>query len=299
MARHHATTGITRIGYEPPGGYRLDVEIFKLSELRRRIIAAQLYAPHRVEFHVLLYVTEGRCTHMVDFASLPCKPGTLLALSPGQVLRFEADMSHWDGWILMFRPEFLQGQPSTTELRELESFHQLVDLPLYQTLSADQQEVVKDILDRMAADTKLQADHRAVQSLLRHQLLALIARLHLIQASSARPSGQASISLQRFKRYRLMVEQHLRRLHRVGDYAKLIGCSQKSLHRATVEVAGVSAKAYLSQRIALEAKRLLVHTVWSIAVVAEELGFDEATNFVKFFRRETGQVPGGFRREHA
>ena len=295
---HHATTGITRIGYEPPGDYRLDVEIFTLSELRRRIITAQLYAPHRVEFHVLLYVTEGYCTHMVDFVSVPCKPGVLLALSPGQVLRFDADMGHWEGWVLMFRPEFLQGHLATIKLHELEGFHQLVDLPLYQTLKRNQQDVVKDILDRMAADTTLQAEHRTVQSLLRYQLLALIARLHLIQEGSARPSGQASVSLQRFKRYRLMVEQHLRRLHRVADYAKLIGCSQKSLHRAAIEVAGVSAKTYLSQRIALEAQRLLVHTAWPIAVVAEELGFDEATNFVKFFRRETGQVPGRFRRDH-
>jgi len=299
MGKHHEKTGITRIGYEPPGGYGLDVEICKLSELRRRITSAHLYVPHRVEFHVMFYMTKGRCTHMVDFESLPCKPGTLLVLSPGQVLRFDADLTHWDGWLLMFRPEFLQGQPSATELRNLESFHQLADLPMHQTISANQQEVVKAVLARMAADAKLQAERRALQSLLRHQLLALIVRLYLIQASPGRASQHASVSLQRFKDYRLVVEQQLHRLHRVADYAKLIGCSQKSLHRATVEVAGVSAKAYLSQRIALEAKRLLVHTVWPVAVVAEELGFDEATNFVKFFRRETGQVPGEFRRQHA
>jgi len=299
MGKHHETTDIARIGYEPPGGYGLDVEIFKLSELRRRIAEARLYVPHRVEFHVLFYMTKGRCMHMVDFESLPCKPGTLMVLSPGQVLRFDADSTHWDGWLLMFRPEFLQGQPLTTELRDLESFHQLVDLPMHRTLSANQQKVVKGILDRMAADTKLQADSKTVQPLLRYQLLALIVRLHLIQASHGQASQHTSVSLQRFKRYRLVVEEQLHRLHRVTDYAKLIGCSHKSLHRATVEVAGVSAKTYLSQRIALEAKRLLVHTAQPVAVVAEELGFDEATNFVKFFRRETGQAPGRFRRQHA
>ena len=299
MSKHHATSDIARIGYEPPGGYGLDVEMFKLSELRRRIAALHLCVPHRVEFYVLLYMTNGRCTHMVDFESLSCQPGTLLILSPGQVLRFDADSASWDGWLLIFRPEFLQGQSSTTELRNLESVHQLGDLSLHRTLSVNQQKVVKSILDRMADDTKLQADSRVVQSLLRHQLLALIVRLHLIEANPGVASRHASVSLQRFKHYRLVVEQQLSRLHRVADYAKLIGCSQKSLHRATLEVAGVSAKDYLSQRIALEAKRLLVHTASPIAVVADELGFDEATNFVKFFRRETGYTPGGFRKQHA
>jgi AraC-like DNA-binding protein len=32
-----------------------------------------------------------------------------------------------------------------------------------------------------------------------------------------------------------------------------------------------------------------------VAAVGDQLGFDEATNFVKFFRRETGLTPGAFR----
>jgi AraC-like DNA-binding protein len=50
--------------------------------------------------------------------------------------------------------------------------------------------------------------------------------------------------------------------------------------------------------VALEAKRLLVHTALPIAVIANRLGFDEPTNFVKFFRREVRQSPGAFRGEH-
>lgn len=59
--------------------------------------------------------------------------------------------------------------------------------------------------------------------------------------------------------------------------------------------AGVPAKAFLSLRIALEAKRLLAHTAESVGALAGQLGFDEPTNFVKFFRREAGCTPGEFR----
>lgn len=32
-----------------------------------------------------------------------------------------------------------------------------------------------------------------------------------------------------------------------------------------------------------------------VAAIGDELGFDGATDFVKFFRRETGFAPGAFR----
>ncbi len=46
----------------------------------------------------------------------------------------------------------------------------------------------------------------------------------------------------------------------------------------------------------LEAKRLLVHTEMPISAIAQRLGFDEATNFTKFFRSIEGCTPGDFRR---
>ncbi len=61
----------------------------------------------------------------------------------------------------------------------------------------------------------------------------------------------------------------------------------------------MSAKALLVGRIVLEAKRLLAHSAAPVAAIAADLGFEEATNFVKFFRRETGLTPGLFRERQA
>lgn len=84
----------------------------------------------------------------------------------------------------------------------------------------------------------------------------------------------------------------------MANYARLLACSEKSLGRATQEFAGVSAKSFLSQRIALEPMRLLVHTDETIAEIPDMRGFDEATNFVKYFRREAGHAPREFRDQH-
>jgi AraC-like DNA-binding protein len=290
---------IIRVRYDAPASYELDLEIFPLSEFRRRVSVEHLRKPQRVDFHVLLYVTEGRCTHMVDFESLACRRGTLLVLSPGQIQRFDVKSTDWEGWLVIFRPEFLPARASATVISEQDALYQLADLSVHRTLSGSEQEAVTETLERMAVDARLRTNTSALHSLLRHQLLALLVRLHLIQAKGGSATAAAPVLLRRFKRYRLAVEQELHHLHRVADYANLIGCSQKSLQRASLEVVGVSAKTFLSQRIVLEAKRLLVHTDQPMSVIADKLGFDEATNFVKFFRREAGSAPGEFRRRHS
>jgi AraC-like DNA-binding protein len=73
----------------------------------------------------------------------------------------------------------------------------------------------------------------------------------------------------------------------------------KSLTRATLDVTGLTAKTFIASRITLEAKRLLVLTALPTTVIADRIGFDEASNFVKFFRREVGCSPGEFRRKCA
>lgn len=54
----------------------------------------------------------------------------------------------------------------------------------------------------------------------------------------------------------------------------------------------------IDRRVALEAKRLLVHTDASSVAIGEQLGFTEPTNFLKFFRSRVGKTPEAFRRAH-
>ncbi len=120
-------------------------------------------------------------------------------------------------------------------------------------------------------------------------------RLHLAGPSTIEDERLAPVILQRFRRYRTTIEQEYMRWHQVAQYARHLGCSEKSLNRATFEVVGMNAKTLLMNRIILEARRLLAHTSLPVAIIGDRLGFDEATNFVKAFRRETGMMPGKFR----
>ncbi|AZS71972.1 AraC family transcriptional regulator [Streptomyces lydicus] len=85
------------------------------------------------------------------------------------------------------------------------------------------------------------------------------------------------------------------RSRRVTDYARSLGYAPRTLSRATEAAAGVGAKEFIDRRVVLEAKRLLAHGDQSAARIADRLGFADATNFSKFFQRQTGTTPIAFR----
>lgn len=165
-------------------------------------------------------------------------------------------------------------------------------------LSAATRHSVTEAFERMADDAG-RPPSRALNMLLRSQVQSLLIRLQLDCTRSAADDRVEPVALQRYRRYRLAVERNFARWHGVAPCAAArLGCSEKSLTRAALLVTERSANAVLTERLVLEAKRLLAHTLLPVATVGDQLGFAEATNFVKFFRRETGLTPGAFRAEH-
>lgn len=280
--------------YEPASPDQLDIEICKLSVLRRRVQGRGLSTAHRHTAHMLLCVTRGSCRQIVDFETEPCSAGTFLALRPGQVhdLGRETD---WDGWMVFFRPEFIRSETEETvysmgRASGSESPHVL--------LNARELRIVSSAIGRMHADAESDLPRDIVEPLLRHQLYALLLRVHAAHAQHSPRDGARDEVRLRFNRFARLVDAHFSTRHQVAAYASELGCSEKTLLRTTREIAGVGAKAFVVARISLEAKRLLAHTTMTITAISEQLGFDEATNFVKFFKREVGCVPEQFRRRH-
>ena len=297
---------VTPVTYTAPSAYALDVELYRAAELRRRVGDADARGLERIDFHCLIYVTAGRYAHKVDFETLVMTPGSLLTLQPGQVHRF-GDLSGCDGWLLVIRSELLlsrsevgtgtgtgAGTGAGKAIAQLELMQLAEAQHTHLRLSAAAQRAVSEAFERMADDAGRTAS-RALNMLLRSQMQSLLIRLQLEGSPSRADERAEPAVLQRYRRYREAVERNFARWHGVAQYAARLGCSQKSLTRAALLLTDRSAKAVLTERIVLEAKRLLAHTLLPVATIGDQLGFAEATNFVKYFRRETGLTPGAFR----
>lgn len=200
----------------------------------------------------------------------------------------------WDGWNVLFRPEFVLPVPTTP--RHLKLAVDLDRLPEHLHLSSAELQKVTDAIEQMRDDTLIDAPLDDVHALLRHQLHALLTRLSILQGRQQAQEPLASPASQRFKRFQQLVEERFAQWHQVANYASHLGYTEKSLARAVTAAMGTTAKAFIAARINLEAKRLLVHADMPVATISEKLGFEEATNFSKFFRREVGCTPVEFRR---
>ena len=283
------------VGYAPPDGYALDIEVYRVAELRRRAGDVERRGFERADFHCLLYVTSGRYVHIVDFELHECGRGSLIVLQPGQVHHF-GDLSGCDGWTLILRSEVLPSRSAgVARASDIEALKQLEGLPVKLSLPAAAQSAATEAFERLARDAGRPAS-RAVNALLRSQLEALVIRLHIDSKFPNDDPAEPAL-LQRFRSYRTLIEREFTRWHSVALYTAELGCSEKSLSRAALAVADRSAKAILTDRIVLEAKRLLAHSLLPVASIGYELGFSEPTNFVKFFRRETRLTPGAFRNQ--
>ncbi len=164
------TMEIQRLGYQPQALYRLDLEVFSVADLRLRA-KEELRLTHRYEFHTVVCVTRGTCTQMVDFQSVTCAPGSLLVVRAGQAHNYGPD-EDWDGWNLLFRPEF--ALPVSTTSHDLKLALDLERLPEHMVLSDQELGKVTDLLQQMREDTLLDAPQEHVHALLRHQLHTLL-----------------------------------------------------------------------------------------------------------------------------
>ena len=95
-----------------------------------------------------------------------------------------------------------------------------------------------------------------------------------------------------------LLENNLVKQKNVGFYANKMNISAKRLNQTTSKIFGKTPKNIIDERIMLESKRLLAHTNESVKEIAYSLGFEEPTNFIKYFKRHMGKTPVEFRENY-
>jgi AraC-like DNA-binding protein len=96
-----------------------------------------------------------------------------------------------------------------------------------------------------------------------------------------------------------LLERGYKSQKQVNNYAKQILITEKRLNQATTKVLGKSPKEIIDDRIMLEAKRTLAHTTESVKEIGYNLGFEEPTNFIKYFKKHSKLTPTEFREKNA
>ncbi len=244
----------------------------------------------RVPAHMVALVTAGRASFTVDFASYMCRPGGLLWVRPGQYVGFPPPGV--DATLVLFDPDFpfpgdgaVSAGPTPWPTTGT----------YWQPVGEDEEAIVDGISQLEIDYARIVAGEPIPHGVLRHSLAAL-----LLRVSRLDPEGelaQTGLDSEILARYRQEIEASFAHTRQVEAYAAALGCSVRTLTRASLAATGRTAKQLVDDRVALEAKRLLAESDLPVADIGARLGFTEPTNFGRFFGRTVGTSPGQFRSE--
>jgi AraC family transcriptional regulator, transcriptional activator of pobA len=250
--------------------------------------------PHRHDYHELIWIREGAGAHRLDGRAVPVEPRTLTVIGRGQVHVFESGRG-LQGAVVRFGDEMVYGG---AERRAAPGWllagrgDRTVPVP------AGDVAALEGVIAALAAEAALPPDARAAE--LAHHLIAVlllwIERWYDASRSEAREPGDADVQLQR--RFARLLERDFAAHHDAAHYADALAVPPAALSRALAEVTGRSTKELVTDRVMLEAARLLRFTDLTVGEVAHRAGFSDPLYFSRAFKRHTGASPTDFRATH-
>ena len=247
---------------------------------------------HLVEFYMLIFIKEGQGTHTIDFTDYSCEAGTLLTIRKDQIHKFHKNKS-LKGKLLLFTNDFLSHYLENLEVQKsLQLFNELLGSPKIQ-LSESEFTEIQQIIERMNNEYLGINDEYSL-GIIRSELHILITKLYRIKSRKELIISNKKY-LNAFISFQHLAENNVSKTTKVKDYAKWMGVSTKTLNTITKSIVHKTAKEFIDEICTKQIKRLLINTERSTKEIAYLSGFEETSNFYKYFKRQTRTTPEQFR----
>ncbi|MEM9143063.1 MAG: helix-turn-helix transcriptional regulator [Bacteroidota bacterium] len=268
-------------------------DLLRLEALfERKNLDHSIESLHKVDFFAMLFIEKGTGYHTIDFTDYHCSKGTVLTIRKDQIQKFFKS-PNLKGFLLLFTNDFLVSYLQKSEAHKvLLLFNELLANPKIQ-LNDKAHADIKSIYARIEKEYFAIHDGHSME-IVRSELHILITKLFRIKARQEKLDVEKKY-LSDFIAFQKLVEQHAIKTTKVQDYAKLMGVSSKTLNTITKSILHKTAKAFIDEIQVKQIKRLLINTKLSVKEIAYRSGFNETTNFYKYFKRHTGFTPENFR----
>lgn len=274
----------------------LDVEVMSFPELCSRLDLSKDHDPfsvHRIEFYLILIVNKGSYSHFIDFKSYDLVGGSALFIAKNQVHRFDETIKEADGICIVFNRLFMDKYyflSDNYKLNRIFNYH--IEGPVIH-----QTEMNRDSLIEVA--TQLYNEYHIPNDFAKSEMLRTLLNLLLLKAERAKAVQSTQVtpadSLETFCAFRDLLEKEYTNTRSARAYAKNLFVSYKLLNNTVKKLTGKTVKAFIDDFVTTEIKRYLVSTALSIQEVSYKTGFEEPSNMVKFFKKNTNTTPRQFR----
>lgn len=279
---------INRINYR--NKKNSDFEIVDLSLFFATRPRRHLQSDFRLNFWIILYITEGSGYHYVDFQKYSYKKGDIIFVQKNQVHRFLVNDDVKGYAVHINEPFFYRIEGFNGDIF-LEFADRAFGSPVlsFDTTAESTNRMLIDLIYREYSKTDDNFNIELIATLFQGFILALRGDF------SEKESVFQSKDYENFTLFRQLVEDHYTTERTVESYADRMHLSKKTVNQFTRNVTGLSAKQFIINRLILEIKRYLSQGELLNYEIAELLGFDEAANMSRFFRHYEGMSPKAFR----
>ncbi len=276
----------------------LDIEVMHFEKLLSKLEQSKdhnPFAPHKINFYLIFFVTQNTYTHFIDFKSYEISEGSTLFIAKNQVHHFNKELKDAEGFAIIFNNLFVDNHyflSDNLRLNRLFNYH--LESPIIQ-----QKEIEGDsIIDLVF---KLYQEYTFPDNFAKSEILASLLRVILLKAERAKEfHAVTNINtrwLEVFNEFRRMLEKEYKNTRSSRFYASKLFVSYKFLNDIVKKLTGKTVKAFIDDFVTIEIKRYLISTALSIKEISYETGFEEPANMIKFFKKNTTTTPLKFRQQ--
>ncbi len=108
-------------------------------------------------------------------------------------------------------------------------------------------------------------------------------------------AGVSPYAQERLEEFLELLDKQITSCKQVSHYTSLMNLSTYQLNEITKATVGKTPSALINEQIILEAKRYLLATPNQVKEIADHLGYEDVSYFIRFFKKQTGYSPESFR----
>ncbi|MFV0220096.1 AraC family transcriptional regulator [Empedobacter falsenii] len=270
-------------------------ELFSIDRFRGYVDSnPHLQEVHSHNYYHLVYFTEGSGEHLIDFEKFEAKSGTMYFMKPGQVHQWYFK-EKYDGFVVNFFDNFFDWIGINSSILQKFRFLQSILVKDHVVeISPDLQEKIASYFEEMINEN--QKNNQFSNLKIGFHLMNLFIDIERsLEAVKIKTSDYQSVLLNNFQE---LIDQNFKNKKLPKEYAELLYITPNHLNALCKDVLATSAGELIRSRIVLEAKRLLVNKEISVTEIAYLLNFQDASYFVKFFKKYTEFTPEQFRKQY-
>ena len=254
-----------------------------------------LHSPHKHNFYHVVFFTEGKGNHTIDFERFEVMPNQIYFMAPGQVHSWNFNGTA-EGYIINFSASFYQSFLLRPDYLEQFFFfggnaqESVIDVP------KEIQEQIINAFETILSEAKGNA--RMKMDIIRILLLQIFIRISQLRSENTLHTLDNIYNYTLLNNFKKLIELNYNRLKLPKEYAALLYITPNHLNALCQDILGVSAGELIRNRIILEAKRLLINLDLSISEIAYRLNFSDNSYFTKFFKKHVNITPEEFRKKN-